>query len=460
MDYNQNMTVLAVDDSGFMRKLFKRNLIEIGFVDIVEAENGAKAIEILESTSIGLIVSDWNMPVKDGLGLLHWIRSDETYKDVPFIMATAQGDKGRIEEALNAGANAHIAKPFTSAQLKDKIEIAFGIKESKAKRVREITTSNGKVKLNLAHIQITDHLTLGVLKHLIDTSVFKPRYFELDTYKMAGWNPIQEALEDGSIDGAFVLAPIAMDLFAYDVPIRLVSLAHKNGSIFVRAQRRELIEDGSLEDIFFEHVVNIPHKMSIHHLLAHRFLQEQLGLSPGVPGQGTINVTFEVIPPIQMPLNMKDNQKVAGFIVAEPIGSNAISKGIGDLQFLSSEIWPGHPCCVVVFQEDIIEKHTDAVYEFVELLVQAGKYIEGNKEKAAEIAVNFIDPEKKLGLTTEVLTKVLNMPGGITMNDLYPVIKDLDAMQHYMKYEMGIGKLIDVEKFVDLRFADSAKKKE
>ncbi len=456
MDLNFNMEVLIVDDSGFMRKLFRRNLIELGFLNIIEAVDGDDAIIKLKDGTIELIISDWNMPEKDGLSLLQWVRYEEGFTDIPFIMATAQGDKARVEEAVDNGANGHLTKPFTAAQLKEKIEIAFGLKEANIERKREVEKSGNKIKLKIAHIQITDHLVLGVLKHWIETGRVTPKYFELQTLCIPGWNPIQEALENGDIDGAFVLAPIAMDLFAYDVPIKLVSLAHKNGSIFVRSLHRELIEDGSLEDIFYNHVVQIPHKMSVHHMLAHKFLSEELGLSPGVPGAGEINVRFEVVPPVKMPQVMKDNAEVAGFIVAEPIGSKAIASGTAEMQCISSELWKDHPCCVSVFQNDIIQQYPEAVNEFVYLLNKAGKFIDSNKKEAAGIAVNFLDPQKNIGLSVSVLQKVLECPGGITMNDLYPVLSDLDEMQRYMHYNMGIGKLIDMQNFVDLSFADAA----
>ncbi len=67
--------------------------------------------------------------------------------------------------------------------------------------------------------------------------------------------------------------------------------------------------------------------MSVHHMLAYKFLKE-LGLKPGVPGKKAINVRFEVVPPIKMPGIMKENEDVAGFMVAEPIATKAIAKSI------------------------------------------------------------------------------------------------------------------------------------
>ncbi|KJR42929.1 sulfonate/bicarbonate ABC transporter substrate-binding protein [Candidatus Magnetoovum chiemensis] len=311
---------------------------------------------------------------------------------------------------------------------------------------------DGKVELTVAHIQITDHLALGALKHRIETGQVVPKFFELKTERKPGWNPIQEGLETGDIDCAFVLAPIAMDLFAYDSPIQLILLAHKNGSTFVRSRHYDPRFD-SLQSFYKYKVVDIPHKMSIHHMLAHQFLKE-LGLKPGVPGKTAINVRFEVVPPIKMPGIMKENEDVAGFMVAEPIATKAIATEIGNLEFISASRWNKHPCCIVAMQKDFIDKYPDAVQEFVDLLIDTGNYVEQDKPRAAEIAVNFLDPDGQLGLNTKVLEKVFSQPLAIKMDDLYPVIEDFDTIQKYMHDVMEIGRLIDLQKFINTSFAD------
>jgi chemotaxis signal transduction protein len=107
-------------------------------------------------------------------------------------------------------------------------------------------------------------------------------------------------------------------------------------------------------------------------------------------------------------------------------------------------------------RDDFIDAYPDAVQEFVNMLVQAGQFIAQEPEKAAAIAVEFLDPEKKLGLSVPILRNVLKEPRGIKTDDLFPVIEDLDRIQRYMAEEMGIGTLIDLEKFVDTRFAQVA----
>jgi ABC-type nitrate/sulfonate/bicarbonate transport system substrate-binding protein len=256
---------------------------------------------------------------------------------------------------------------------------------------QERRAENGKLRLKMAHIQITDHLILGVLKHLLDSGELEARHFALEPQCQPGWNPVQSSLEDGSVDGALILAPIAMDLFGHGIPIQLVLLAHKNGSICVRSRKRTFsypFEDGFRNTAFF-----IPHKMSVHHMLAHLFFRK-IGLNPGMVGEGQSDVNFEVVAPVRMQEFLETQNHDSGFMVAEPLGTKAIAGGVADLQFLSSELWENHPCCVVALRRELIDTHPEAVQELVSFLVEAGRFIEKKPEWAAEIVVAFLDPKK------------------------------------------------------------------
>jgi chemotaxis signal transduction protein/ABC-type nitrate/sulfonate/bicarbonate transport system substrate-binding protein len=246
---------------------------------------------------------------------------------------------------------------------------------------------------------------------------------------------------------------MAMDLFSYGVPIKLVLFAHRNGSICVRNKTGKYAKPYQQ---FFKHkTFYIPHKMSVHNMLAHMYFT-QMGLRPGVAGKEAVNVLFDVVPPVAMPEFLKENPEASGFLVAEPIGSRAITAGIAERQFLSSEVWQDHPCCVVVFREEIIQKYPEAVQEFTTMLVEAGLYIRDHVDEAAEIAVTFLDPQKKIGLEPALLRNVLSDPQGITTDNLYPVREDLETIQDYMTSKMEIGRRIDLAEFVDTRFADIA----
>lgn len=456
MALDPQMKILLVEDAGTMRKMEARILGQVGFTNIVEAVDGNEAMEKLTAEpDIALVISDWSMPNCDGYQLLQWIRGQEAFRQLPFLMATGHGDKAYVAKAKEAGANGVVAKPFTPDDLKVLIEEAFGLQQAPSPKKEESPriSAEGKVHLKMVHIQITDHLALGVLKHQMASGIKAPRAFSLDTLCMPGWNPVQSALENGEVDGAFILAPMAMDLFSYGVPIKLVLFAHRNGSICVRNKTGKYVKPYQQ---FFKHkTFFIPHKMSVHNMLAHMYFT-RMGLRPGVAGKEAVNVLFDVVPPVAMPDFLKENPEASGFLVAEPIGSRAIAAGIAERQFLSSEVWQDHPCCVVVFREEIIAKYPEAVQEFTTMLVESGIYIRDHVDEAAEIAVAFLDPQKKIGLEPALLRNVLSDPQGITTDNLYPVSEDLEAIQDYMTTKMEIGRRINLAEFVDTRFADIA----
>ena len=123
MDFN--MKVLVVDDFATMRRIVKNVLKQIGFTEIVEADDGSTALEVLRQTKIDLIVSDWNMPKVTGLDLLKAVRSDESLKAMPFLMVTAEAQKDNVVQAVQAGVSNYVVKPFTAEALKEKLEKIF-----------------------------------------------------------------------------------------------------------------------------------------------------------------------------------------------------------------------------------------------------------------------------------------------------------------------------------------------
>ncbi len=456
MPIDTEITVLVVEDFKATRIMVTNTLNALGYQNVLAAENGAAAVAILRETPVSLIVSDWNMPEMDGYELLLWVREDEKCRDIPFIMATARGEKQQMIKAVMAGVSHFIAKPFTAEELGKVIAETFEKKQRTTQALESVAPAKArpaKVRLKIAHIQITDHLALGALRHLIDTERLSPRYFTLETECMSGWNPVQKALETGAVDGALVLAPIAMDLFAHGAPIRMILLAHQNGSICVR--KRGVGDPESLPDFFRNKTFFIPHVLSIHHMLSSMFLTE-LGLRPGMVGAGDVNVAFEVVPPVRMPNFLKESPEACGFMVAQPVGKKAIAEGGADPLFLSGDMWESHPCCVVAMRRESLDANADAIHEFSEMLAAAGRFIHEEPHEAARMAAVFLDPDGGLNLDDRIIGEVLAEPNGIRTDNLFPALEDLDRIQRHMSGAMGFGGIIDLERFVDMRFAEAA----
>jgi two-component system chemotaxis response regulator CheY len=120
------VTVLVVDDMTIMRKIVIKTIKEMGFTNILEASDGDIAWKVIEEKGVGegridFIISDWNMPNLTGLDLLQLVRKDERFSRLPFLMVTAEGEKGNVALALKAGVSNFVIKPFKPEGIKEKI---------------------------------------------------------------------------------------------------------------------------------------------------------------------------------------------------------------------------------------------------------------------------------------------------------------------------------------------------
>jgi two-component system, chemotaxis family, chemotaxis protein CheY len=117
----KNIKILVVDDFATMRKVVRNLLKQVGYEDIVEAEDGVMALRALKSQKIDVIISDWNMPNMSGLELLKACKADAELAKTPFLMVTAEALQDNVVAAVKAGVNDYIVKPFTAEVLNEKI---------------------------------------------------------------------------------------------------------------------------------------------------------------------------------------------------------------------------------------------------------------------------------------------------------------------------------------------------
>ncbi len=113
------MRILLIDDSKTMRNIQRAVLAQLGHTEIVEACDGLDALSKAESFEPGLCLVDWNMPNLDGLGFVRAFR--ERDRATPLIMVTTEGEKSRVIEAIKAGVNNYVIKPFTPDLLQERI---------------------------------------------------------------------------------------------------------------------------------------------------------------------------------------------------------------------------------------------------------------------------------------------------------------------------------------------------
>jgi len=121
--FDQNMRILVVDDFSTMRRIIKNILLEIGYHNVEEAEDGNVALQKLKGGKFDFVITDWNMPNMSGLELLTAIRKDAALLAIPVLMVTAEAAKENVISAVQAGVNNYIVKPFTAAVLKERIDL-------------------------------------------------------------------------------------------------------------------------------------------------------------------------------------------------------------------------------------------------------------------------------------------------------------------------------------------------
>ena len=117
------LDVLIVDDSAAIRKILQRVLrqADVPIGQVLEAGDGREALTVLSSNSVGLILSDINMPNMDGLQLLAQLKATASTSAIPVVMITTEGSQAKVMEAVQLGAAGYVRKPFTAEQIKEKL---------------------------------------------------------------------------------------------------------------------------------------------------------------------------------------------------------------------------------------------------------------------------------------------------------------------------------------------------
>ena len=122
---DKELKFLVVDDFSTMRRIIKNILRQLDLNNVVEADDGTTAWEVLNKDHIDFIISDWNMPQMTGIELLRKVRASEDFGHLPFLMVTAEAQQSNIIEAAQARVSNYIVKPFTAETMKQKINKIF-----------------------------------------------------------------------------------------------------------------------------------------------------------------------------------------------------------------------------------------------------------------------------------------------------------------------------------------------
>ena len=122
---DKGMKILVVDDFSTMRRIIRNLLRELGFTNSEEADDGSTALPLLKSGKFDFLITDWNMPIMEGIALVRAVRADDSLRELPILMVTAEARREQIVAAAEAGVNGYIVKPFTAQTLEQKIAKIF-----------------------------------------------------------------------------------------------------------------------------------------------------------------------------------------------------------------------------------------------------------------------------------------------------------------------------------------------
>ncbi len=293
-----------------------------------------------------------------------------------------------------------------------------------------------KVELRVGYLPILDHLTL-LVSHAKDNDLFqhvtiKPKMFR-------SWRGMVGALKAGVIDAAFILSPLAMDLFNQGVNIKTILLAHRDGSAITIKSDSSIIKARDLQN----KIIAIPDRKSTHTALLNHYLQQD--------GLSLQDVKTKVISPTNMIQAMLLG-KIDAFIVAAPFGAKAQSQNVGKILILTKDIIDNHVECIVVVNNDLLNSNTIAIQEWVNSLIKAGKWIdtdklENNSEQIASITAKRYFPHNQ----KTVIMGLQNPINRISFSDLNPSLEDIKIIMD-ISLQANIIQNINLNDFIDQRF--------
>ncbi|WP_342507237.1 ABC transporter substrate-binding protein [Sporosarcina sp. FSL K6-2383] len=257
--------------------------------------------------------------------------------------------------------------------------------------------------------------------------------YTIELVKFGSWPDLMDALNTGRIDGASALIELAMKAKEQGIDLKAVALGHKDGNVLISSHDIDATAD--LQGKTYA----IPHKFSSHNILLNEMLKKD--------GMTYEDVNVVEMAPAEMPAALSEN-RIAGYIVAEPFGAQAVVLNKGQVHYHSDEIWPDSYCCVLVMRNDFIKKNIDITQSFINHYALAGELANQKDDLVYESFGQFMKVDR------EVLDLSLEW---ISYDDLRIEQPDYDKLSGFM-VEMGLSDQPPLyEDFVDNTFIEKAK---
>jgi len=295
---------------------------------------------------------------------------------------------------------------------------------------RDLLAKVFQQSVRIGYMPTFHHLTLLAAKELgltISTAS------EMEPVKFLTWHELSESLQQGRLDGAFVMAPLALWLRQEGVPIRIVALGHHEGVGLVAPPGSQAYKPDQL--LSASPLIAVPHKYSTHNILLKKMMLD-LELDHLAPSVKTVSVH-----PSTMLSNLAYGE-LDGFMGPEPFITEADLTGRGRVLAWSKDIWPNHICCCLVFTNCFLEFSRDDVVHLVRGIRVAGETLQRDKKFAASIASSH------LGVARDWTIECLSS-GRISFNNLQPDVGQLESLQEQMMAMKLLQKRVPMDELVD-----------
>jgi NitT/TauT family transport system substrate-binding protein len=256
--------------------------------------------------------------------------------------------------------------------------------------------------------------------------------------KFTDWPTVKEALIAREIDAVFILAPMAMQLRADGVPIKVVYLGHRDGTALMVGARSDIHTFADLRG----KTVAIPSRFANQNILMHRMMK-QWNMPFG-------SIELRELPPPEHPSALRSGS-VDGYIVGEPFAAQAEVDGYGRVLYHTKDIWKDFISCVLVVREELIEENRPIVQELVDGIAKSGKWLDGGLEhrmQAAEVAAEnyyFQDPD----LLKFVLSKPVDR---VKYTRLAPLKPEFDEIMELALELQVLSRRLEFEEYADDSF--------
>ena len=256
--------------------------------------------------------------------------------------------------------------------------------------------------------------------------------------KFTDWPTVKEALIAKDIGGVFILAPMAMQLVADGVPIRVVYLGHRDGTAIVVGLDSDIHDFRDLRG----KTVAIPSRYANQNVLMHRMMKEW-----NMPYD---SIDLRELPPPEHPTALRSNS-IDAYIVGEPFAAMAEVGGYGRVLYHTKDIWPEFISCVLVVRQDLIDESPELVQELVDGIAKSGKWLDEDLEHRMDAAE--ITAEHYYFQPPELLKYVLSKPvDRVKYTNLAPLRPEFDEIME-LAFEIGVlSRRVAFAEYVDDRF--------